>query len=252
MKIAVVGKGGAGKTTASAVIARTLSRHGRTTLALDCDPNPNLGISLGLGEEVTERLTALREAVGTGEQEHASGLEDLVNRFGVEAPDGVQMAVVAAIENPEPGCPCCGISPEQLLGRFARPDLVVIADFEGGLGTLMRLGGNPVDVVVVMVEPTEKSLEVGRRAVGLVRESGLGRLVVVANRVADGADGQRVAAAFPGLDVVIIPDDPALVDAERRGLAALDAAPEASAVLALARLAEHVMAPALAIGVTSA
>ncbi len=105
MKIAVVGKGGSGKTTTSAVLARTFARHGRATLALDCDTNPNLGISLGLGEEATESLMALRDAVDSGEEEHASSPDDLVRRFGVDAPDGVRLAVVTAIQNPEPGCP---------------------------------------------------------------------------------------------------------------------------------------------------
>lgn len=105
MKIAVVGKGGSGKTTTSAVIARTLARSGSGTLALDCDTNPNLGISLGLGEQATERLVSVRDAVDAGEQQHASSAEDLVERFGVPAPDGVRLAVVSAIENPEPGCP---------------------------------------------------------------------------------------------------------------------------------------------------
>ena len=105
MKIAVVGKGGSGKTTTSAVLARTLARAGRSTLALDCDTNPNLGISLGIGEETTEHLVAVRDAVDTGEEEHASSADDLVERFGVDAPDGVRLAVVTAIQNPEPGCP---------------------------------------------------------------------------------------------------------------------------------------------------
>ncbi|MDP9496661.1 MAG: AAA family ATPase [Actinomycetota bacterium] len=105
MKVAIVGKGGSGKTTTAAVLARSLARGGRTTLALDCDSNPNLGISLGLGEETTERLVAVRDAVDAGEQDHATSADDLVERFGVEAPDGVRLAVVTAIQNPEPGCP---------------------------------------------------------------------------------------------------------------------------------------------------
>jgi len=124
-----------------------------------------------------------------------------------------------------------------LLGQLARPDRVVIADFEAGLGTVMRLDA-PVDVVVVVVEPTAKSLEVGRRAAETVREGGLGRVVVTANRVRDETDAQRVREAFPGLDPVMVPDDPAVVDAERRGLAPLDAAPDAPAVRALVALAE--------------
>jgi CO dehydrogenase maturation factor len=125
-----------------------------------------------------------------------------------------------------------------LLGQLARPDRVVIADFEAGLGPVLRLQGNAVDVVVVVVEPTAKSLEVGRRAAETVRELGLGRVVVAANRVRDDEDEARVRAAFPDLDPVLIPDDAAIVDAERRGLAPLDAAPDAQAVRALVALAD--------------
>ena len=124
-----------------------------------------------------------------------------------------------------------------MLGQLARPDRVVVADFEAGLGTVMRLDA-PVDVVVVVVEPTAKSLEVGRRAADTVREAGLGRVVVSANRVRDDQDAQRVRDAFPGVEVAMVPDDPAIVDAERRGLAPLDAAPDAPAVRALVALAE--------------
>ncbi|MDQ3628970.1 MAG: AAA family ATPase [Actinomycetota bacterium] len=239
MKIAVVGKGGSGKTTTCAILARTLSRSGRATLALDCDSNPNLGISLGIGEDATERLVSVRDAVDAGEEEHASSADDLVERFGVDAPDGVRLAVVSAIQNPEPGCPCCGISPEQLLGQLARPDRMVVADFEAGLGTILRLDGTPIDVVLVVVEPTAKSLEVGRRAAESVRETGAGRVVVTANRIRDEGDAARVRLAFPGLEPVLVPDDPAIVAAERQGVAPLDASPDAPGVLALAGIAER-------------
>ncbi len=105
MKVAVVGKGGSGKTTTSAIVARTLGRRGFPVVALDCDSNPNLGISLGVGEPATEHLVSLRDAVDAGETEHAVSAEELVRRFGVDAPDGVRLAVVSAIQNPEPGCP---------------------------------------------------------------------------------------------------------------------------------------------------
>ena len=117
---------------------------------------------------------------------------------------------------------------------------MVIADFEAGLGTVMRLDA-PVDVVLVVVEPTAKSLEVGRRAAETARASGLGRVVVTANRVRDEDDAARVRAAFPGHDPVLVPDDPALVDAERRGLAPLDVAPDSPAVRALVALAQSLV-----------
>lgn len=102
MKIAVVGKGGGGKTTTSAVLARTLARQGRRVVALDCDTNPNLGISLGVGDTETERLATLRDQVGT-DAEHAPGWDQIIDRFGTEAPDGVRLAVITRIEDPEPG-----------------------------------------------------------------------------------------------------------------------------------------------------
>lgn len=105
MKLAVVGKGGSGKTTTSAVIARTLARQGCSVVALDCDTNANLGISLGVGDEETARLVSLRQSLDEGGEEHAPGWSDILDRFGSDAPDGVRLAVVHQIENPEPGCP---------------------------------------------------------------------------------------------------------------------------------------------------
>ena len=104
MRLAVVGKGGSGKTTTSAVVARTLARHGMPVVALDCDSNPNLGISLGVGDEETDRLVSMRQALDEGEEQaHAPTWDELIERFGSDAPDGVRLAVVSRIENPEPG-----------------------------------------------------------------------------------------------------------------------------------------------------
>jgi len=103
VKIAVIGKGGSGKTTLSGIIARSLARSGRQVIALDCDVNPNLGISLGLGLERTTELAAIRQSMGEGEAEHAPGVEELLRRFGVEAPDGVRLAVISKIDEPNPG-----------------------------------------------------------------------------------------------------------------------------------------------------
>jgi len=101
MKIAVVGKGGSGKTTTSAVLARALSRRGHRVVALDCDTNPNLGLSLGVGDRETERLLTVREQAGDGD--HAATWDDILERFGTDAPDGVRLAVITRIENPDPG-----------------------------------------------------------------------------------------------------------------------------------------------------
>ncbi len=103
MKVAVVGKGGSGKTTTSSVLSRTLARRGQPVVALDCDSNANLGISLGLGLEATEELVSVRERLDEGDEDHATDPLELLDRFGTDAPDGVRLAVVTRIQNPEPG-----------------------------------------------------------------------------------------------------------------------------------------------------
>ncbi|MDQ3979947.1 MAG: hypothetical protein M3314_10375 [Actinomycetota bacterium] len=117
-------------------------------------------------------------------------------------------------------------------------DETVIADFEAGVGTLTRLGEQRVDTVLVVVEATPKSIEVGLRAVELARERKLNEVVIIANRVRGEDDIERIRAAFPGVEVVPVPEDPAIRDADRRGVAPIDHAPDAPAVRALVSLAE--------------
>ena len=102
MKVAVVGKGGSGKTSISAVLARSLARTGHDVIGLDCDTNPNLGLSLGVGDQETERLLSLRDQIAEGEREHAHTWDDILEAYGTEAPDGVRLTVVNRIDNPEP------------------------------------------------------------------------------------------------------------------------------------------------------
>lgn len=103
MKVAVVGKGGAGKTTVSGTIARALGRSGHSVLALDADANPMLGISLGLGPERSDALVSARQALEEGEDEHEHTAEGIINTFGSDAPDGVRLVVVHRMDRLDGG-----------------------------------------------------------------------------------------------------------------------------------------------------
>ncbi len=245
MKIAVIGKGGSGKTTTSGVVARALGRQGHDVVALDCDTNANLGLSLGMGVETAEQLVSVRERLDAGEADHATEPRDLLARFGRPGPDGVHFAVVARIERPDPGCPCCGMSPHQLLDTLDEPGRVVIADLEAGIETLSRVGPGAIDVALLVVEPTAKSLDVAERALEIVRDRGVPDVVVVANRVVDDADRDLVADRFPDVDIVVVPDDPTIVRADREGRAPIDVDVDAPAVRALRRLADRLGEPPL-------
>ncbi|MEO6121694.1 MAG: hypothetical protein ABIW46_04470 [Acidimicrobiales bacterium] len=117
----------------------------------------------------------------------------------------------------------------------------MIADLEAGIGTLTRLADERVDAVLVVVEPTPKSIEVGVRAVALAGEKSLGRVIVVASRIRNDEELATMYRAFPDQEIVAIPDDPAIVQADRRGVAPLDLAPDAPAVQALCALARSLL-----------
>ncbi len=104
MKLLVAGKGGVGKTTVAGTVARALARSGESVLALDCDTNPMLGVSLGVGPEQTDALVAVRQGLEDGEVDHEPTVEGMVDTFGSDAPDGVRLVVASRLDRPNPGC----------------------------------------------------------------------------------------------------------------------------------------------------
>ncbi len=130
------------------------------------------------------------------------------------------------------------MSAEQLLGSVTAEEATVVADLEAGIGTLTRLADAAVDVTVVVVEPTPRSIDVAKRAVAVATEKGQGRVVVVANKVTDDEDRHRVRAAFDQYPIVEVPSDDAIDAADRLGVSPLDHAPDCPAVLALSHLSD--------------
>ncbi|MPZ67011.1 MAG: AAA family ATPase [Pseudonocardiaceae bacterium] len=62
MRIGVSGKGGVGKTTVCAVLSRTLRGH--QVIAIDCDSDPNLATTIGIGEDGSARLRPILDQSG--------------------------------------------------------------------------------------------------------------------------------------------------------------------------------------------
>src|SRR5882757_6381203 len=244
MKIVVAGKGGVGKTTVSGTLARALARTGHDVLALDADTNPMLGVSLGIGPEQTDLLVAVRQGLETGETEHERSTEGFVERFGRDAPDGVRLVVASRIDRPNPGCMCCGVSPEGLLNELESEGMIIIGDLEAGIGTVLRLQEGQADVVVVVAQPTAKSLDIARRAVEMAGDKST-RTIVVANRVRDDEDLAVIRAAVGDCEMVVVPDDAAIALADREGLAAIDVDQDSPGVRAIIGLADRLAAMAV-------
>ncbi len=131
------------------------------------------------------------------------------------------------------------MSPEQLLGELSGngdSDRIVICDLEGGINTLFRVREGFLDRVLVLCEPTLKSIETTERVLAMADRHGFESLVL-ANRIADPADAEMIRRRFPERHIVEIPEDAGIAQADRLGVAPIDHAPESAAVGAIVELA---------------
>jgi CO dehydrogenase maturation factor len=94
VKVAVSGKGGTGKTTIAATLARCLARRGHRVLAIDGDSNPNLALSLDLPAGEAERMRPMPARALTGSQTAA----DLFEQYAVPGPGGIRVVLAARID----------------------------------------------------------------------------------------------------------------------------------------------------------
>jgi CO dehydrogenase maturation factor len=197
MKIAVVGKGGVGKTTLAASLARVLARGGRPVVAVDADPDGNLASALGVPpERVPESVVSMRELIRerTNASDEGWGLmfklnpkvDDLPDRFSVDA-DGVKLLVLGTVETGGKGCMCPeGAVLKALMQHlFLRVEDDVVLDMEAGLEHLGRASATGVDAMIAVVEPGMRSVRTAMRVRALASDIGVERVFVVLNRVSD-------------------------------------------------------------------
>ncbi|RJQ09834.1 MAG: carbon monoxide dehydrogenase, partial [Bacillota bacterium] len=91
MKIALAGKGGVGKTTISAALISLFAEKGHRVLAVDADPDTNLGTTLGLPPEALDRQPPIIEMKDLVEERTGSGaflvlnpdVDDILSRYSL-------------------------------------------------------------------------------------------------------------------------------------------------------------------------
>jgi len=99
VRVAISGKGGVGKTTISAVLARTLGRRGHRVIAIDCDSDPNLAANVGLGEEMAGMLRPFLDQSGEVRLLPANlSPATLLAQYGYHGPDNVTLMLAARAE----------------------------------------------------------------------------------------------------------------------------------------------------------
>jgi len=99
----------------------------------------------------------------------------------------------------------------------------VFMDCEAGLEHLGRATSRGADALLIVVEPSQSSIETARRIQQLAADIGLSRLLVVGNKTRDAEEREMIEKGMAGLKVVAhLPESFALRQASHRGLPVQD------------------------------
>jgi CO dehydrogenase maturation factor len=240
MKIAITGKGGVGKTTLAALLAQAYADAGRQVLAVDADPSPCLAGALGFPEELRRRLAPIAEMDDliyerTGAKPGTIGgfftlnprVDDIPERFSVSH-RSVRLLEMGAVDMGGSGCIC----PESALLKtlfthlLFRKDDVLILDMYAGVEHLGRATVDFVDAMLVVVEPTRRSLGTAAQIKKLANDIGLNQLWLVGNKVRNPEEAAFLEMETPGLPLLgLLPAEMAVQEADRLGVAVYDHVP---------------------------
>ncbi len=230
MKIAVSGKGGVGKTTLSSLLSRYLASNGYRVLAVDADPDANLGSALGIDtsnitpvakmdELIHERTGAKPGTVG-GFFKMNPKVDDLPESLGREK-DGVRLLMMGTVKKGGGGCVC----PESVMLKALMSHLVlyqkdvVIMDMEAGIEHLGRGTAQGVDRLIIVVEPGRRSIETAAKVRELTEDIGLSQVAAVGSKVRNEKEEQFLRDNLNGIELVgVLPfsEEIATADLESR------------------------------------
>lgn len=219
IKLAVSGKGGVGKTTLASLFCHILTRQNINVLAVDADPDANLGMALGFDQETLSKVVTIaneRDLIRekTGAEPGSSGqwfslnpsVEDIPERY-VVTHRGIKLLQMGAVATGGGGCAC----PESTMLKALLSHLVldeqdaVIVDMEAGLEHLGRGTARGVDAFIVVVEPGQRSLATAQQVVKLAADLGVKNVVAVANKVQE-VSREELESALQGIPLVgVIP-----------------------------------------------
>ncbi len=226
MKLGIVGKGGVGKTTTAALLAYAYRRRGARVMAIDTDSNPNLGLSLGFTLEETEAIPTLPRAVVVGGSNGDATPESLIGEYGRATPDGVTLMSAMRVDEAGAGCTCGShATVRSLLGEAIEEQAeVTIVDMEAGLEHLSRSGGTLAyaDALLVVMEPSRKSVITAARTMSLAEELGIPRCYGLGNKARLDEDVEFFRAATEEFGILlagVLPHDDGVAEADRSGAA---------------------------------
>jgi CO dehydrogenase maturation factor len=241
VRVAVVGKGGAGKSVVAGTLARLAARAGARVLALDSDPLPGLSLSLGAYPEPAAPL--LLGAVQQDERGYWSWRDGLgpvgaALQYASPAPDGVRLVQRGKV-GPEGFGAIIGSSKafvEMARGLVDAPefrDWTLIGDLPAGPMQVAENWAPYARIYLTIVQPSLQSALTAMRVARIARQSPAEQVLIVANRVRSDDDVDRIQRWMGEPVFAAVPADDVLAVAERLGVAPIDHAPDSPAITAL-------------------
>ena len=244
MKITVCGKGGCGKSTVSALLAKEFERMGKTVLVADSDES-NYGLHRQLGvklpRDFTEYFGGKEKAFKTmmaGEILDTVKLSAFAKKFYSEPftlneipeeyisrNNGVMLISSGKIHQANEGCAC---TMNSILKQFIQhltvgKNEVVLLDMEAGLEHLGRGTTEGMDQFIVVIEPGARSVQTYRNVKRLAEELGVKKVRVVANKIRDVSDEAFVKDRIPESDLLgFVHYNPEIMNADREGVSPYD------------------------------
>jgi CO dehydrogenase maturation factor len=241
MKIVFVGKGGAGKTTIAACLARLIGREGYNVIAIDADPSLNLARSLGIDVATAnskpvlfdEEFIKTRTLLPDGAYRLNPRVDDVIERFGVKGPDNVTLLRLGYVKKGGVRCLCPEYSflrallSHLILGRRE----VVVVDMVAGLEPMSRGTVRGIDLMVCVAEPTAKSLDVVLEIYRLAKDIGVSKFAVIGNKIVSEEDRLFIESRLRGVKILgYIPFDENVIKADKLGMSLIDYNPYSSMI----------------------
>ncbi len=244
--ITVTGKGGTGKTLVATLILRHLMEifGDKSFLVVDADSNTNLNRALGI--EFKKTLGDLREEFLNYT---SGGGKDLLFESALYEDVLVEADKFdfIAMGRPEgPGCYCyVNHLLRHVLDRLARSYDFVIIDCEAGLEHLSRRTTRNVDFMLIVVDPSIRSIVTAERIrdLALKLEIGVREIYVVINKITRVLAPRVIEELIKRNFKVIgsIPEDPMVIDYDLKGLPIIELPDNSIAVKATRKIIERLL-----------
>jgi len=207
-RVVITGKGGAGKTTISAVLSHLFARRGWNTLAVDEDPQMNLPYAIGIPKEESDKIIPLTKNLDYVEEKTGArpgdgwglmlslnpDVSDVVERFGVIGPENVNILVMGTVVQAAAGCLCPENALLNSVMRYInlRENEVILMDTQAGVEHFGRALADGFNQALLITDPTFNSVQVVKHAAKLAKDLNIPYVHLVVNKVRSEKDIKKV------------------------------------------------------------